>query len=366
MEAQGGGGQTGPREESVLAAVRDAADEGHSNEIDVFFVQGMLLAYLEHYAEEPFRVLHVEEEFDIPMSRICRDVLGREWGGPEEWTWAGKVDGVVEFDGAIFVLEHKTTSASIEDPGGIYWASLGMSGQDAAYEAALNDRGYEVAGTIFDAIRKPVIKPKKLTKKEIQSLEEERLWQGLVVEDAVVEEASHNWRETPALYGMRVYRTMCDNPRKYFQRQVVHKTRKQVAEFITEVDAAIAMVEENRASHSHIRHLGACFSYNRACPYVGLCQRKDNPESSRWTRRKKTNNELTVGGHYSMTYSRKSCLQLCPRKHHYQYDLKLERKDKPRDGNLYKGSLAHKGLEQHFKNVRANQRAEAERANESE
>ena len=44
MEAQGGGGQTGPREESVLAAVREAAEEGHSNEIDVFFVQGMLLA----------------------------------------------------------------------------------------------------------------------------------------------------------------------------------------------------------------------------------------------------------------------------------------------------------------------------------
>jgi len=348
------------REESVLSAVNAAADHGNTSELDTFFVQGVLLAYMEHYYEEPFEVLLVEEEFEIPMSRLRREVLGRTCEDPEDWAWGGKIDGVVKFDDSIFVLEHKTTSASIEDPHGIYWSSLEMSGQVASYIVALQDRGFEVAGTIYDVIKKPVIKPKKLTKKEIKILLEEGLWQGLAVDGEILEEASGDWRETPALYAMRVYRTMMDSPRKYFQRQVVHKTRKQVVEFLDEVDAATKYVDDNRTMQRHVRHLGACFSFNRACQFVGLCQRKDNPESGRWIHRTKTNNELTVGGHNTMTYSRKECLQLCPRKHHYQYDLKLERKGKPTDGNLYKGHLVHKGLECHFKNIRANQRAAAQ------
>jgi len=323
------------------------------------FVYGMVQAYIEVYKEEPFTVLAVEEEFDIPFSRLIEDISPSLQEVPGDWSWAGKIDAIVEYEDTIFVLEHKTTASAVDNEDGTFWSSMEMSGQVASYMLALFDQGLQVAGTIYDAARKPGIRPRKLTKSEIEGIEDHWVYQGREIEMDNLRASEfmdtleqRNWRETDYLYGMRVYRTMVQDPAKYFGRRVVRKTRKQLAEFVDEAVQTAKFIESSRESQKHIRHLGSCFAYSKPCQYISLCQRVDNPESNRWYRRSETNSELASShhnAHNALTHSRKECYQLCPRKHHYQYDLQLEKEGKPQDGNLTIGTLFHAGLEAHFR-----------------
>lgn len=325
------------------------------------FVYGMVRAYIDIYREEPFSVVSVEEEFRIPFSRLVEDISPalacQEIGFNSEWSWAGKIDAVVDYEGSVFILEHKTTASPIDNDDGVFWSSMEMSGQVASYMLALFDQGVQVAGTIYDAVRKPAIRPRKITKSEIEGLENHWTYQGqeLALDSAraseyLAELEQQEWRESDYLYGVRVQETMMSAPEKYFGRRVVKKTRKQLAEFVDEAVQTVRLIESSRDSQRHMRHLGSCYAYSKPCQYISLCQRLDNPDSDRWQKRAKRNSELSKvdQSRELLTHSRKECYQLCPRKHHYQYDLQLERKGKPQDGNLTIGSLFHRGLEAHF------------------
>ena len=333
------------------------------------FVYGMLLAYIDVYEKEPFSVVSVEEEFSIGFSRLVADISPTlDLKIHDEWSWAGKIDAVIDYEGSVFVLEHKTTASAIDNEDGTFWSSMEMSGQVASYMLALFDQGVQVAGTIYDAVRKPSIRPRKLSKTDIEGIENHWTYQGqeLALDSLKASEYLHeleqqNWRETDNQYGLRVFRTMADSPEKYFGRRVVKKTRKQLAEFVDEAVQTVQFIESSRKSHRHIRHLGSCYAYSKPCQFISLCQRTDNPDSDRWQKRAKKNSELSASDRDRelLTHSRKECYQLCPRKHHYQYDLQLERKGRPQDGNLTIGSLFHKGLEAHFTKFIASDQGDA-------
>ena len=333
------------------------------------FVYGMLLAYIDVYEKEPFSVVSVEEEFSIGFSRLVADISPTlDLKIHDEWSWAGKIDAVIDYEGSVFVLEHKTTASAIDNEDGTFWSSMEMSGQVASYMLALFDQGVQVAGTIYDAVRKPSIRPRKLSKTDIEGIENHWTYQGqeLALDSLKASEYLHEleqqkWRETDYLYGLRVFRTMADSPEKYFGRRVVKKTRKQLAEFVDEAVQTVQFIESSRKSHRHIRHLGSCYAYSKPCQFISLCQRTDNPDSDRWQKRAKKNSELSASDRDRelLTHSRKECYQLCPRKHHYQYDLQLERKGRPQDGNLTIGSLFHKGLEAHFTKFIASDQGDA-------
>jgi hypothetical protein len=198
----------------------------------------------------------VEKEYDIPITAFTRDA-------PEEWSLAGKIDAVVEYDGNHYVLEHKTTSFDVT-PHSSYWQSLFMSGQVAGYSLGLSASGIVVDGSIIDAVKKPAIRPKKIAKKDRDAIETELMWLGKEVsQDDVAELRANDWKETPHFYCMRVEQVMLDDIDKYFCREVVVKTPAQLKEFTAEIVATVQMIERSRHSQQHVRHLGSCFNFKK-------------------------------------------------------------------------------------------------------
>ena len=324
-------------------AVRAAAGDG--NPATVAQVLGMLNAYDHRWSQEPFHIVDVEKDYDIPITAFSREA-------PPERSLAGKIDAVVEYDGNHYVLEHKTTSFDVT-PNSAFWQSINMSGQCTGYSMGLAADGIEVEGVIMDAVKKTAIRPKKIAKKDRDAIEDQLVWLGKEVsQDDVAELRANDWKETPHFFGMRVEQTMLDDIDKYFCREVVVKTPAQTQEYTAEVVSTIQLIEHSRHSQNHIRHLGSCFNFNKPCPFIPLCNRTDHPESENWRKRESVHNELRVGGHNSLTHSRTQCYQTCNRKHHYQYDLQLEKVKESRDDALFIGDLFHQGLEARFKWIR--------------
>ena len=83
--------------------------------------------YIEHWGDkEPFEVVDVEKEFNVPLRNPANGHKSRTW------TLCGKADGIVELDGDLYILEHKTTSC-LDDA---YIQRIGIDRQIAVYANA--------------------------------------------------------------------------------------------------------------------------------------------------------------------------------------------------------------------------------------
>jgi hypothetical protein len=69
----------------------------------------IMIAYTKHYPKESFEVIDLEEEFCVP---IINPTTGRP---STNMQLRGKIDGLIKMqDGALAILEHKTTSEQLE------------------------------------------------------------------------------------------------------------------------------------------------------------------------------------------------------------------------------------------------------------
>ena len=102
---------------------------------------------------DQYDVLEVESEFSFPL-------LNPETEAPSRtFNEAGKIDGVLrdKRTGVIKVLEHKTTSDSI-DPESNYWPRLVMDTQITKYLLSLRSRGIDANSVVYDVVKKPAYK----------------------------------------------------------------------------------------------------------------------------------------------------------------------------------------------------------------
>lgn len=95
----------------------------------------ILSNYHNKYYDQPFKVLSVEQEFNIPL--------------PNGNQLIGRIDKVIEWDGVIWGVDHKTTSALGPSYMRFHTPNLQFSG----YTWALQQLGYKnCAGILVDAI----------------------------------------------------------------------------------------------------------------------------------------------------------------------------------------------------------------------
>jgi uncharacterized protein YxjI len=106
---------------------------------------GMLMGYAERYPQDEFNVQGVEYEFNVP---IVNPATKRR---SKTFTLAGKVDGIVEIDGDMWLLEHKTA----DNPQGNYVKKIWSDFQILLYSLALRqEKKYPVVGVIYNVLVK--------------------------------------------------------------------------------------------------------------------------------------------------------------------------------------------------------------------
>jgi len=324
--------------------VIDAAMRGVEDEAQLVIgtkCRALMTCYDRRWRFDKWSAKSLEETVHLP---IVNPATGRT---SRTWTQAGKHDGVISGYGRRLLLEHKTCSEDIEDPAATYWRRLDIDSQVSQYVLQHWQAGGKLDGTLYDVIRKPASRPKKITAAVLTSIHATNEYYGQKVsEETKSDLAEFGPRENQELYFHRLCQDMVDRSNRYFQRKVIHRTDGEVVEFASELwDLGQTIADANRDGR-HYRNSAACLTYGSPCEYLGVCSGHDTLESDKWERASRVHAELSddFGGNV-LTNSRAKCFQLCRRKHHYRYGLGIRRRDEEGTEALYFGSLMHQSLE---------------------
>jgi len=181
----------------------------------------LLEGYATVYPQEPFKILAVEAGFVVPIQ------------GDITILWGGRLDTLVEWDGALYVLEHKTCSRL----GGSYFKQFSPNMQPTSYTFGASEYlGKKCHGVIINALEpwKQVLRPTVKTKK---------------LED-------------------------------HFARDPISRSERQIEDFKIEIVSTVKEIverEQRVLAGEDVRKCfpctqSECFSYNYRCPYADLCE----------------------------------------------------------------------------------------------
>src|SRR5690606_34963330 len=163
----------------------------------------LLVAYTARWGDSGLEAVAVEAEFNMPLTNPETGAASRTFRR------GGKIDAVVRSpDGALHIVEHKTTASDIEQ-GSTYWRKVqALDTQVSTYMAGARSLGFDVVDCIYDVVRKPALKPLKATPVESRKYTAK----GFLY--ANQREAD----ETPEEYRTRLRADICERTERYFAR----------------------------------------------------------------------------------------------------------------------------------------------------
>lgn len=258
-----------------------------------------LFAYKYHYDEQPTEVIAREIPFSIPLldPRTHRAIPNVRIDG--------KIDKLVRYDGRrVAVMEHKSTSDSV-DPSSDYWGHLRLDTQTMLYTYAaqrlqaddllspygINAKDMPISSILYDAWHKPQVKPKKLSKADTEAFIESGMYfnqafevyagkpgqedSGIVSVDgkeAEVEVLKSGFaiRETPDMFGARLFDDICGRPDYYFGRKVIVRSHDVLEQFEWELFNLYRTIENYVESDSWFHNEFECSGYGK-CDYAQFC-----------------------------------------------------------------------------------------------
>jgi len=220
----------------------------------------LLVGYFWRWArmDQSLTILATELPFDMPL-------INPETGRASRlFTVAGVIDAIVKLpDGRIAIMEDKTSGQSL-DVNSDYWKRLRIDSQISIYWRAAEQLGYDVATVLYDVIRKPSIRPRKLTLVEKAGIKDSGRWYG---ELATI---PADGRETPQMYGARLRKDMADRPDFYFARREIPRLQTDLQESDWDVWQTAKMIRECQKHNRWPRNTTACVGFGR-CTYFDLC-----------------------------------------------------------------------------------------------
>ena len=325
--------------ECALASI-DADVENWSS---AAMARGLLRGYDSQWRESQrdMRLLSMEQMLQASLVNLNTGAPSRTF------RMAGKIDKLCELSSRRKILvDHKTTSMEIENPDSTYWSQLVIDSQPSHYELLLHLNGIQIDYVLWDVIRKPGIRPKKLSKADATAVSSLHEYAGFRVSESG-SRVSSDMRENAELYEHRVARESIDNPTKYFARRNAKRTNDELAEYGVELWDVATEMREARNHGRHYRNAGSCFNYGSPCRFLGVCSGHDTVDSDNWTRAEQVHNELDVNGDGKdlLTNSRLKCFQTCRRKHYYEYELGVRKVDEEEREALYFGTMFHAALD---------------------
>lgn len=328
---------------AVTAALK-VIDEASNPEMALVAakVKGLLIGYNARWKTQPYQVVSIEET-------ITSDLFNPQTGKTSRtYCLAGKRDNLLRNElNELVLMDHKTTSAAIENPSEPYWSQLQIEAQPTVYMLLEHLNGRRVDYAIWDVVRKPGIAPRQIPKDQQEAIKRHGDYFGFKCESVNA--------ETLEMYTARLaHDCSIVRPQWYFQRRQVTRIDKEIIEKAEETwDLGKAMSEE-RLRGKHRRNSDACMNWNRPCQFLGICSGYDTPDSDKWRKKDWVHVELDPmetedRGKEYLTVSRMKAFESCKRKHFYSYELGIERAHNEEEAeSLRFGSLWHIALEAWF------------------
>lgn len=305
-------------------------------------LRGLLYGYHHWWLQEEWHPEAIETEFHLP---IVNPDTGRR---SRTFEHAGKFDGLISsHEGEQYLLEHKTCSEEL-GPDASYWKRLTIDTQISAYLLACWVKGQKLNGVLYDVIRKPEIRPRKLTGAERKELWSTQTYCGNLVADADAERCRQDteFRETPRMFEARLALDTRTRPDWYFARRTIRRLDQEILTYAAELWQTAEEIRGAMRTGDRRRNDRACMAYGRPCEYLDLCARHDTLDSPNWKKLSTPHPELALedptDGSRILTHTRIGCFTTCRRKHHYRYELGITRWEEAEP--LVFGSLLHQAL----------------------
>lgn len=250
-------------------------------------VVAMLAGYFDAWRDDRAEVVASELAFELPITNPETGAASRTY------RVAGKIDKIVRLpDGRLAVREHKTTGDSI-DPDSDYWPRLGIDQQISLYYLGAHGLGHAVETVDYDVLRKPSIRPRKVTKAEAEEWGRNGTYFEKAVED---HEVRAGMTETPVMYGARLRMDVATRPEFYYARREIPRLERDLDEFRWELWQQSQALREARNAGRWFRNTSACLNMGR-CEYLTLCGNGIAPDEvpEGWTRVPHIHPELQIG-----------------------------------------------------------------------
>ena len=242
---------------------------------------GLMAAYCWRWADARHKVVASELSCRLPL-------INPETGAPSTlWQVAGKLDAIIELeDGRLALEEDKTVSEDLQI-GSDYYRRLQIDAQPTIYMDAARRLGYPVSTVIWDACRKPTIKPTAVA--VVDDLGAKIV---LDREGRRVKTAKGEWRQTGSAADGYVLQTrpmtseewtaklaadIGERPDFYFARIEIPRLDSEIEEMQAEMWGLQKTIREAQNTGRWYRTVSHATCPH--CAYFGLCASKWTPEA---------------------------------------------------------------------------------------
>ena len=262
----------------VLAAVEAIAGRGIDS-YEQAKVEEMVVGYHLYWRGAHFDVVAVEHQFVASVDNPETS------GKSRTYMHAGKIDGVVRWDGRLCLLEHKTCGEEIDDPSSGYWETLAMDSQVSLYYIGASSLEFELEGCLYDVLKKPGLRPAKATPEDQRKYTIAKVDKktGEILEPSRLYANQREADETPQEYRERIRKAIEAEPDRYYVRHEIHRSELQIEEFRYDAWAKQTTLRE---THNAVRRVGlraaprtpaACHRWGR-CLFFDVCSVGLNPD----------------------------------------------------------------------------------------
>lgn len=240
----------GDEEAARVAILKEGLEEE-----DMIKATVLVEKYIEHWGEEPFRVIGVEHEFSEPL------INPKTRHPSRTFQLCGKADGIVLMDGEHYILEHKTCANISQE----YLDRILIDTQIALYANAISRQlGVKVVGAIYDILEKPQIRMKK---GETESEFEARRAELIAKSKTGKTTAQRKMPESAQEFGDRLREAITESN---FHREIVKFDDETMMEHCAEV----WKIAEDIRRGSLYKNTGSCSTFGCPCKYLNLCRCK--------------------------------------------------------------------------------------------
>ena len=241
-----------------LVAAFDAVAGKWRDEYDRVRVEEVLAGYDWRWTADMdrYEILAVEVTITAPLVNLDTGAASRTW------LLAGKFDGVVRDRATdeVLVLEHKTTTETIEDPTDTYWRKLAMDPQVSHYYLLAEAGGYAPTGCLYDVLLRPRLRPYEATPEDKRKYTK----RGTLYANQRAEP------ETPDEFRERLSADIAAGPERYYQRRPVPRTESDLREYLGDVWAEGRAIREAEIAGRATRNPDACHRFG-TCEFWVHC-----------------------------------------------------------------------------------------------
>lgn len=224
--------------------------------------RAMFCGYAARYSDEEFEVVEVEKEF---QAEIRNPDTGR---ASQTFNIAGKVDGIVRIGREMYLLEHKTASTLDSN----YLDKLWTDTQIALYSYYLRQSGYPVVGVIYNVLLKT-----RLEQRQGETEEEFNTRREVLAAKNKTGRSTAKRQEPESDVEFAARLAEWYGKPEAFHRERIYLSEDRMAMLQDEVWEITQQYLDARARGKWLLNTSHCFSYQRACEYLPLCQSNFNP-----------------------------------------------------------------------------------------